>query len=385
LSSGNLIIGVEGATFNFPDEMFQWTGGLLSGGGLLTNVGTMVLDGSAAKTLNVSTFNNPGTVILRGATGINGGGTTFNNLTTGLFDFQSDAAFDWSFSPRHIVNNAGIFRKSSGTGASAISVTFSGGAVEALTGTLSLNAANTTTTGGDFTIASGAVLDLTGGFNHTYIGDYTSSGNGTIQLSSGNLIIGAEGATFDFAGQMFQWTGGDLSGSGTLTNTYTLTVDGDAPHDLTAAVNNAGTVIVRGTSGIRTGNGHIFNNLAGALFEVQGNGPYTWGFGARPIFNNAGTLVKAAPPGTGIFPGAMPFEANLTNTGLIDVQIGTLSLNWIGVSSGVINIAVDQTLDINNTFENQAGGVIQGNGTLDISGATFTNNGTIAPTVIIIP
>ena len=61
-----------------------------------------------------------------------------------------------------------------------------------------------------------------------------------------------------------------------------------------------------------------------------------------------------------------------------------LGLQGVGVNSGVIDIAGGTIVDINNTFENAVDGVIQGNGTLDISGANFTNNGTIAPTVTVI-
>ena len=61
-----------------------------------------------------------------------------------------------------------------------------------------------------------------------------------------------------------------------------------------------------------------------------------------------------------------------------------LALQGVGVNSGVIDIAGETIVDINNTFENAVDGVIQGNGTLDISGANFTNNGTIAPTVTVI-
>ena len=382
LSSGNLQVGSAGATFNFPGEMFQWTGGDLSGSGTLTNAGTLIVDGASLRQLTAN-VDNAGTVIVRGTTGIRSGNSTiFNNLAGGLLDFQSDAPFDWAFGGFPVFNNQGTLRKSGGSGTTLFEAIFSGGVVEVLSGTLSLGASSSTTNGGDFTVAGGATLDLTGGTPRTYTGLFSGDGDGTISLGSGNLQIGASGATFDFGGELFQWTGGDLSGSGTLTNSGTLVIDGDALHTLTAPISNTGTVIVRGTSGIRSGNGTVFDNLASGTFRVEGNGPYDWAFGGRPIFNNAGTFIKAAPAGTGAFPGAMPFEANLTSTGLIAVQIGTLSLDWNGISSGIIDIATDQTLDVNSIFENAAGGIIQGNGTFDTCDGSFTNNGTIAPTVI---
>ena len=252
--------------------------------------------------------------------------------------------------------------------------------MEVLTGTLSLAAGSSTTGGGDFTVAGGAALDLTGGTStRTYTGNYTGSGAGAVQLASGGFQIGAPGATFNFPNEMFQWTGGDLRGSGTLTNSGTLVIAGDSPgKDLTAAVNNAGTVILRGTSGLQSGNGVVFNNLAGGLFDMQSDAAFQWGLGQLPVFNNAGTLLKSTSVMT------TSLGAILTNTGTIDVQLGTLSLDRNGTSSGLMTIAGGQTLDINSTFENQTNGSIQGTGILNISDANFTNSGTIAPSVIVI-
>jgi len=50
------------------------------------------------------------------------------------------------------------------------------------------------------------------------------------------------------------------------------------------------------------------------------------------------------------------------------------------VNSGTINLSSGQTLQINNgTFQNVPQGILQGNGTLQVPGTSFTNAGTINP------
>jgi hypothetical protein len=49
-----------------------------------------------------------------------------------------------------------------------------------------------------------------------------------------------------------------------------------------------------------------------------------------------------------------------------------------------MTIGNGNTLDIDGVFENRSGAVINGSGTLDLRNATFTNNGSSAPTVIVI-
>ena len=51
-----------------------------------------------------------------------------------------------------------------------------------------------------FNVATGAVVDLTGGGNPSYSGTLTGSGSGTVELTSGRLSIGVGGLTFDFPG-----------------------------------------------------------------------------------------------------------------------------------------------------------------------------------------
>ena len=71
-----------------------------------------------------------------------------------------------------------------------------------------------------------------------------------------------------------------------------------------------------------TGNGAVFNNLAGGTFEAQGDTVFTYinMVGALPTFNNAGVFRKGN--------GATIFTSVLfTNSGTMMLQKGTVSFN----------------------------------------------------------
>ncbi len=74
-----------------------------------------------------------------------------------------------------------------------------------------------------------------------------------------------------------------------------------------------------------------------------------------------------------------PTMINLADSGFIDVLADTLTLAGGGTNYSDIEIHAGTVLVIQGVFENAAGGLIHGLGTLDVSGATFTNNGTISP------
>ncbi|MCB0296515.1 MAG: hypothetical protein KDG51_15050, partial [Calditrichaeota bacterium] len=70
-------------------------------------------------------------------------------------------------------------------------------------------------------------------------------------------------------------------------------------------------------------------------------------------FSNAGTFAKITTAGIS------RVEADFENNGMVDVQSGTLGFD--------------------GAFTNQAGALVQGSGTLDLSGAGFSNDGIFSP------
>jgi len=341
--SGTLNIGAAGATFNFSGKVFQWIRGTLKGPGVLTNIGTLNISNPQNIIFDGGTLNNAGTVVWTGAGGISfANAAVFNNLINGVFDIQSNA--NANILGVGAFNNMGTIRKSAGTGTNTISgIRFNNndGAINVLTGTLSLaGGAGSINTGGNFTVASGAILDLTNSTNtQTYIGSYTGSGEGTICLSCGNfsgtLNIGAAGATFNFSGRLFQWIRGTLKGPGVLTNIGTLNISN--PQNITfdgGMLNNAGTVVWTGAGGISFANAAVFNNLGNGVFDIQGNAVIATGVGA---FNNAGTFRKSAGTGTTTISGS-----TFNNSGTVDMQSGTLAVSnkYTQATSGTLNIRI---------------------------------------------
>ena len=76
-------------------------------------------------------------------------------------------------------------------------------------------------------VAMGATVDLTGGNSVTYSGTLTGSGAGTVQFSNGTLNAGLGGISFNFAGNLFQWTGGAfVTIEGNVTNLGTVNLGG---------------------------------------------------------------------------------------------------------------------------------------------------------------
>ena len=118
-----------------------------------------------------------------------------------------------------------------------------------------------------------------------------------------------------------QWNG-TLQGSGQTVVQGKLLI-GDAYHDDAwlkgHRLTNAGTAVYAGSS-IYTTEGALLTNAAGAVFDVQCDGYIHNQAGADSSFSNAGTLRKSA--GTGTATMAIPFS----NTGVLDVQSGTLAL-----------------------------------------------------------
>jgi hypothetical protein len=90
-------------------------------------------------------------------------GTTLNNLVGATYDLQGDGGFAQEFNgATQIINNAGLFEKSAGTGTSAIGtdVAFNNtGTVEIDAGTLTF-AGYGSSTNGAFVFSNGSYLDV---------------------------------------------------------------------------------------------------------------------------------------------------------------------------------------------------------------------------------
>ena len=265
-----------------------------------------------------------------------GQGAVFNNQVGALFDMKSNAVFDYTTAggvPQF--NNLGTLRKSAGTGTSTIDIPVnSSSPVEVQTGTLNLTRGGTSS--GNFTVSSGTVLHFGGGTHTITLGDGESiSAAGRVRFSAGTTSIGGAGdynvtgntevtggmvnfngsaatvnallsggtlggsGTLSVTGNL-DWTGGNFGGSGNLeiANTATFNIGGSTNGRTlnTRTLNNAGTTVFDATSTISAGQGAVFNNQVGALFDMKSNAVFDYTTaGGVPQFNNLGTLRKSCP------------------------------------------------------------------------------------------
>src|SRR6185295_15788345 len=127
-------------------------------------------------------------------------------------------------------------QKSAGTLSSNISLAFTdmGGTFQVDSGTVALSTGKGAFAGTTFNVAAGATVDLSGNTSaNVFSGVITGTGTGSLLLQNGAMVIGAAGATFDFAPGQFQWTGGGINLDGhTLTNVGEITLANAANNNI---------------------------------------------------------------------------------------------------------------------------------------------------------
>jgi hypothetical protein len=260
-------------------------------------------------------------------------------------DVQLDGNFA-AGSGTPVINNAGTFRKSGGSGTLTMNsfVFNNSGLVSVQTGSLSF--ANGFASSGTFDVAGGAAVQLTGGifnFNpgHTFTGNgfygVPVSGSATIngpiintnfQLS-GNLTI-----TNELSGILW-WNGGYLYGALTVATNGAVNLVGAGTKYLFGAITNYGQVVW--TSGSATTwywYGGRLENRPGGLLDVQLDGNFAAGSGT-PAINNAGTFRKSGGSGT-LTMNSFVFG----NQGTLQAQIGTIQLPNLYSETASANLVV---------------------------------------------
>ena len=354
--------------------------------------------GGSIKDLRGRTIDNLGTTTWTGTGDIrSGNGAVFNNLADAVFDVRNDEPFRGDLGgAASVFNNVGTFRKSVTTGVTSINLFFNNtGVVDVDSGILSYDSGGTST--GSFDVATGATLRFPSSTFTLNIGT-TITGVGTTRIDGGTVTIGATATSTNAvtalnldvvsgtlngsgdltmaAGGQLDWTGGTMNGGGKITipETAELNISGTANKDLrNRTIDNLGTTTWTGTGNIRSGNGAVFNNLAGGVFDVQNDEFFSDNLGgAAPRFNNAGTFKKTV--GTGTTNISLVFN----NTGVVDVDSGLLSYNSGGTSTGNFDIATGATLQFpSSTFTLNAGTTITGAGTTQVNGGTVTLGGAV--------
>ncbi len=291
LNSG--VLNGQNLAMNLPDGLFQWTGGTLAGS--LTNSGVITVSGTNAPSLGVGpaggggvTLYNAGLVRLPGTVTLGMGfdGSTFQNLPGGVCDLAGDGNAivnnNLGGGTGPVFNNSGLFRKSSGTNTSTISVPFisQAGFVEIDSGTLSFGA-------NSFVQGAAALAISIGGTNSGQFGQLSAASASL----SGPLKVVLTNGFAPTPGQQFMIVS---TSSGGITGSFS-------------------SAILPFGFGI-----HESNNAVFVVFNDQSNRPPTLQF-------------TAVTPTNGVVPSGAAFQVNVTASDPNGVV--QLTANMTGVAS----------------------------------------------------
>jgi uncharacterized repeat protein (TIGR01451 family) len=172
----------------------------------------------------------------------------------------------------------------------------------------------------------------------------------------------------DIAG-LFDWQGGTQGAAGTTNANggLTLSTGGTKTLNTGRVLNNNGMATWTGGQ-INSGGGAVFNNPATRTFDIQTDQGFFHNLGgAVPQFNNAGTVTKSAGAGT------TTFTLAFTNSGTVNANSGTLSLNSSATHTGVFNVAGTLAFP-SGTHDLNAPASVSGAGAVNFSGGTVTFN-----------
>ena len=384
-----------------------WGGGTMTGSGSTTNSGTLTMSNNSGSILDSRAFSNTGTLNYQ-----NGGNSlqlkntaVFSN--SGTFDIQGDVNLTCNSCTLFQNLGAGTFKKSSGGGAALITPPFNNnGSVAANSGTIQFTAAGSHN--GSFAPVTGANIEFDGSNTFNAASSLTGAGNigfafGTSTINSGTVTPG----TFTVSGAnvalnsaatigtlnihnaanlsgsgpiavtssspVSEWTGGTISGSGTLTVNAgaNFLIDGlTALMTLSARplVNN-GTVSYGAVSnGLTMTGSAVITNASGATLNLDATTSLAVSGGGNAI-SNAGTLQRNVAGSEGIAP-------PVTNTGLIKANAGQLAFNG-GLSQSAGSMSLLGGSIYSPTTISLAGGSLNGNGT--VFAALNNSGGIVAP------
>src|SRR5262249_34765102 len=141
-------------------QQLTWTGGAIQGSGTVQiATSPVVISGAGLKYFFGRTLTNPGTITWSGIGIYMTSGAVLSNPAGTTLDIQGDIGFVNYNGTLGIVSNAGLLKKSGGTGTSGLFTTLNNsGTVEVDTGTLSVSMGATNT--GTFQIGAGATLAI---------------------------------------------------------------------------------------------------------------------------------------------------------------------------------------------------------------------------------
>jgi hypothetical protein len=309
--------------------IYTWSGGAYPFGGntVLGPNAILNITGGADHDMPSVTLTNYGYVAWSGGR-IRGGGTPGSFIYNyGIWDSQGDLTFNSDFNQQGLVfNNLGTFRKSAGTGSTVFSPNNSlaylnnVGTLDVQTGSLVLNGGASLT--GGSVIGAGLLYLNTGGF--TLKGTVTTAR----VLLSGGVLVGDNVLSGGFTWSSGNW---NSANSVTLATNSELDIVSGSDHDLANCVfTNLGTVewLAGRLRGGSTPGTWVYNL---GTWEARCDQVFNSDFGqVGVVFNNLGTFRKLGTTNSTTF-SPNNSEANFINSGLVDIQSGSIVLNGGGL------------------------------------------------------
>ncbi len=307
----------------------------------MTN-GVLNLDWTVLGILERSAGQRAGTVNIHGIGQLNLTGGPINNLPGGIIDFKTNQI--WTGFPAATFYNAGLLRKTGGTGISQIGypsypISFTNaGTVEADTGTIIFDSGGQID--GNYQAASNATINFALGTftvgNPVLSGAGTNKFTGTSLTLLNNLIPGLQlaGGSLNL-GPAFQ--GGNITNLNlpgmTLAGTNTITGTAILAGGFTGVLTVASNAVVTGLSGISQG---ALIVAGGATVSWTNGGAYT---GSVTVLTNGVLNIDWNQLTT-------TMTGSLTNAGLVNVR-GIGQLNLMGgpinnLPGGIIDFKTNQ-------------------------------------------
>jgi hypothetical protein len=393
-----------------------WTGGAMSGTGSLFVAAstTGAISSPSAKTVAGGwQFVNEGNLTHSGGNlNLSNGGTGGATLDNrGTLTINDDADIGWlNFNSQPVfVTNSGTIVKSGVGSTTVLSPTqlTNSGEIRVDSGALQV-AAPTNHTGilngsvgstlnlssGTFTLATGAVLTTGGAMRITggtlVVNDAITCGGG-IEITAGGLTANTAidlpsltmsggtlaGTSILTVTDLLAWTGGTMSGSGSLIVSPSATGTISGPSAKTAA--GGWQFVNEGNLTHSGGNLNLSNGGAGGAtldnrgtLTINDDADIVWlNFNSQPVFvTNSGSLVKSGVGST-----TMLSPTQLTNSGEIRVDSGILQFAATTSHTGVLNGSPGTTLNWSSgTFTLATGAVLATGGAVRITGGTLVVN-----------
>lgn len=422
VSSGTL----GGSNFVNVSGQMAWSGGAISGtnfviaDGLTLSGTNLSLSGRTLANAGAGTWSGPsGSLSMSGSatllnlsnfdcsvngTIVNGGGSNYV-LNVGTFTKSGDGTLNCGVK---FVNGlgggveikSGTLQLSGGSESSSAIVVDSGGTLAVAGGTNRfLSGGSVSGKGnwdfmGDGTTIIACPVNLTGSnrfivgtatFSDSYTGNVVSISGGSAifncltnaTMSALNLLGGTLGGSnlVNVAGPVL-WQGGAISSSNVviaglpnITNAVQLDMTGTNLIFSGGTLVNVGLGIWTNLSGaaLAMSGGSVLSNALGAIFKLAGDVTINNGGGSN-FWVNLGQLIKSAGVGTA------NCNVRFDNSGSVQVQSGTLSLNGGGTETGSFATLAQAVLALNGgTYSFPPLSSVLGDGDFVVSGATLAD------------